>query len=320
MPKLIGRKLCGNENAYKTLANWINGGRLSHAILIEGEKGLGKRTFARDIASAIICENKNLCAACRHCVKSLKGIHPDVLVFKGEGKARSFHIAKVREIIKEAYLSTSEADTKVFILEDAHEMTTEAANALLKLIEEPPKNVVIILTCENKSQMLPTVLSRVTYIALMPLGISECADTIAKIKEGCSKEECTKAAVICLGNVGRALESIDNADKTQLFGEALEYLKAAVSGQELKALSIISKYERKKPEYRDILVFAKNIIVSLISPQKSSEYAEIFAECSLLQLTAIADIIENVISDMDYNINTSVLSSVLCLRIKEATA
>lgn len=113
-------------------------------------------------------------------------MHPDIIVYSGGDRARSFHIDAVREARQEAYIRPNEAERKVFILENAQNMTVQAQNALLKIIEEPPANVVFILTCENKAALLQTVLSRVSVVTLdLPReagdpGIAEQAEKILR--------------------------------------------------------------------------------------------------------------------------------------------
>ena len=106
------------------------------------------------------------CETCTHCFKSGQGIHPDLLLLEGGISARSFHIDAVRGMRQSAYTLPNEAVCKVYVLHGTHTMTVEAQNALLKLLEEPPDYVRIILTVPNRRQLLQTVISRVTTLSL----------------------------------------------------------------------------------------------------------------------------------------------------------
>jgi DNA polymerase-3 subunit delta' len=165
-----------NRAAYLTLAAYLRGGRLPHAILAEGPNNPEKDAFVSAVAMSALCEAdaaSRPCGECRHCVKAAKGIHPDILSYGGEGGARSFHIDTVRELRKEAYVRPNEADGKVLILREVQNMSVQAQNALLKVIEEPPRNVTFLLTCENKAVLLETIRSRVAVIALGDAAVSQ---------------------------------------------------------------------------------------------------------------------------------------------------
>lgn len=114
--------------------------------------------------------------ACNNCRKAETGNHPDIIIYGGEGGSKSFHIDIIREIKLSAYIKPNEAQRKVYILKNAQEMTPSAQNALLKLIEEPPDTCVFILTCDNKSKLLTTILSRVTAVSLT--GIVELSEEL----------------------------------------------------------------------------------------------------------------------------------------------
>ena len=122
----------------------------------------GEEDFPNEAPAELPCEN------CSHCKKS---IHPDLFVLEGGGGARSFHIDAIRSMRQTAYTLPNEAEYIIYVLLGAHTMTTEAQNALLKLLEEPPDYVRIILTVPNRRQLLPTVISRVTALSLGELSI-----------------------------------------------------------------------------------------------------------------------------------------------------
>jgi DNA polymerase-3 subunit delta' len=106
------------------------------------------------------------CETCPHCRKSAQGIHPDMKLLEGGGGARSFHIDAVRAMRQDAYILPNEARRKIYVLVNAQTMTAEAQNALLKLLEEPPDYVSIILTAPNPRLLLPTVVSRAAEFSL----------------------------------------------------------------------------------------------------------------------------------------------------------
>jgi DNA polymerase-3 subunit delta' len=146
------------------------------------------------------------CGVCRDCVKLGLGVHPDLAVISGGEKAKSFHVETVREIRGDAHIKPSEADCRVFILQNAQNMTAQAQNALLKIIEEPPNGVYFVLTCGNRAVLLTTLLSR---LAVLPL------------------------------------ES-DTENSGEFAHRAKDLLDGLAAGHELDALAMLSAYERDR--------------------------------------------------------------------------
>lgn len=104
---MLFNNFIGNEKAKQQISNLYESGRLPHAIVLEGETGLGKRTLARDIAQALVCraESEHPCGVCSQCVKAKKQLHPDIYEYSAPGGANSFHIDKIRDIIADVYIT-----------------------------------------------------------------------------------------------------------------------------------------------------------------------------------------------------------------------
>ena len=141
---------------------------LSHAYLLIAEPEAGYAA-ARDLAQAMLCEapaaDGRACGRCRHCQKAEKGIHPDILTVdrladdKGKPK-REIYVDQIRDIVADAYILPNEAERKVYILRSADAMNAAAQNALLKILEEPPRFVSFILVAASAIPLLETVRSR----------------------------------------------------------------------------------------------------------------------------------------------------------------
>ena len=145
---------------------WENS-RLPDALLLYGEAGALKEHFAKTLACLGVCQSENKpCMHCAACQRVMQEHHTEVSVYKGRGKANSFTVDTVRLIKEQAQVRPLESDVRFLILKDVHEMNQNAQNALLKLLEEPPAHTVLILTCQNKSALLPTILSRVSAFYL----------------------------------------------------------------------------------------------------------------------------------------------------------
>ena len=140
-----------SPQARQQVAQLLDAGRFPHAILIESGGAEERKKLARLIAQALVCTSsgERPCGKCAACQKAAAQAHPDILEAEGGEAARSFHIETVREVRED-----------VFILPN------EAQNALLKVLEEPPSYAIFLLACDSKTKMLPTILSRVTTVAL----------------------------------------------------------------------------------------------------------------------------------------------------------
>jgi len=141
------------------LVNIIKNKKIPNAVIFEGGGAIRDAHF---LAEAAVCNSAvNVpCGECVHCVKTRKNIHPDIIICSGSGKNGDVLIKDIRTIRMNAYTRPNEAERKVYIIENAGTMTEEAANAFLKILEEPPAYILFILVCINKNELPPTVLSR----------------------------------------------------------------------------------------------------------------------------------------------------------------
>jgi len=167
---------------------------LPHAMLLEGASQAARREAAVELARALLCareaeddetsmfgeaslfgeseakpvhaDSNTPCETCAHCVKSVGNVHPDLRIIEGGASARSFHIDVIRSLRQDAFVLPNEANAKVYVLHNAQSMTVEAQNALLKLLEEPPDYVCLILTAPARKMLLQTVISRAAAFSL----------------------------------------------------------------------------------------------------------------------------------------------------------
>lgn len=167
------RDLIGQARAVRLLQRGLAAGRIAHAYLFTGPGGIGKRAAALALAQALNCQRGEAvddgCGACQSCRKIARGLHPDVQVIEPGGA--TLKIEQVRALQADAALGPYEAKRKVFILDRAEKMTEQAANALLKTLEEPPGWTVIVLLTTTPSALPSTIVSRcqmVTFSAISP--------------------------------------------------------------------------------------------------------------------------------------------------------
>ena len=170
--------LVGHEWALHLLLNGLAVGRFSHATLICGPPNIGKTTLARIVAQALNCTGPAPapCGDCRSCHKVASGNHPDVRILDAPGQ--TLKIDQVRELQREMSLSPYEGRWRVAVLCDFERATMEAANALLKTLEEPPGYVALLLTATQPDLLLPTIVSRCQLLSLRALPINQVREAL----------------------------------------------------------------------------------------------------------------------------------------------
>ncbi|KIL39421.1 ATPase [Gordoniibacillus kamchatkensis] len=159
----------GQTTAKRMLQNSLRRGKVSHAYIFSGPVGTGRKAMAFALAQAIYCKESedDACGECLECRKVLHGNHPDIHLVEPDGA--TIKIDQIRTLQKEfAYKATASA-TKIYILVQAERMTTQAANSLLKFLEEPSSSVVAILITENGHALLPTIQSRAQWVSFTPM-------------------------------------------------------------------------------------------------------------------------------------------------------
>ena len=218
--------LAGNEALKRQLSAQGAGRGLSHAYLISGSAGSGKRTLARLLAAAFVCSGTGEipCGVCPGCKKVLGGIHPDVITIGDDGK--DITVAQSRQIRADAYVRPNEAPRKVYIIQNAQTMNASAQNALLKLLEEGPTYAAFLLLAENPAALLPTIRSRCEGLALSPVPPAEAEAWLARRFPGKDPGEICAAAAECGGLLGRA---VDRLEGTAQDGAAAEAARTLIS-------------------------------------------------------------------------------------------
>ena len=212
----------GNNKVNEALVFYQRDGRFPHGILLEGDPGLGKKTFAKRIAASAVCtgQGEKPCGVCSHCKKIEKGIHPDVITIAPEAGKRSFKKEQVESLRADAFIRPNEAARKVYMLCEAQFMTPQAQNALLKILEEPPAGVMFILTCDNRFKLLETIRSRVVTLALEPVSAEDTVAALMEQDPSLTADKAEEAAVGCGGNIGQALRLLADEKYAALMEKA----------------------------------------------------------------------------------------------------
>ena len=228
-------QLIGQGRAVSLLQQSLKAGRLAHAYLLAGPTHVGKMTLAIKLAQALNCEaEEKPCLECTACKKIQAGKHADVITVglaqnESDAEAKVIGIDQIKEIQHAASLPPFEGRHKVFIIDGAELMSTEAANCLLKTLEEPEARVTFVLLTTNDRLLLPTVVSRCQRLELTPLPIKEEVEAlVASVK--IEPERARLLAGLSHGCPGWALAAAQDQSTLQNRSEEIIKIAGAING------------------------------------------------------------------------------------------
>lgn len=307
-------RFCYNKRAQETLAAFVNGGRFPHALLLEGPEGSGRRAFAREIAAALFCRGEHKpCGSCNQCRKVLEQNHPDVEYYGGDGSRRSFHIDTIRKLRQNAWLLPGEAPCRVCVLCGAENMTDQAQNALLKILEEPPEHTVFILTAENRAMLLPTILSRVQTIRLEPL---TPAEILPVLRERCPDQPGEKLewAAETADTIGQALALLADESLQKHAQMAQRMLELLCNGSEYDLLTAVEPVSRKREDLLEVCTQLRQLLTAELTRAASGGESRF----STRRITRMLEALDDLLPRVQQNGNTLLLSTLLALRLSQA--
>jgi DNA polymerase III delta' subunit len=175
----------GQASATAFVAGAVASGRVPHAILLAGPRGVGKTTLALDLAAGLLClaptPAERPCWQCPACRKVDHGTHPDVHRIGPEGAGEQIRIGQVQTLAADLALLPLEGRARVAIVEAAHRMNPDAQNALLKTLEEPAPATCIVLCADDTATLLPTVVSRAARIRMAPMPVAAAVALIGEL-------------------------------------------------------------------------------------------------------------------------------------------
>ena len=203
------RRLLGNDQLKQNLTNALHSGHISHFYLISGPAGSGRHTLAKLLAAAILCQGQpKPCMNCSACRKVMANTHPDFITIN-DPTHKTIPVDLIRDMRDDLFIRPNESMWKIYMIDQ--EMLPPSQNALLKVLEEPPKYGVFILIADNPESLLPTVRSRCTPLHLQPLSEDALMRALEKEFPTASGEDLRAAAIRSCGFLGQAKNLLDGS-------------------------------------------------------------------------------------------------------------
>lgn len=238
--------LVGNLRVRESVLATIKGNKIPHALIIEGDKGTGRHTLASYITLAAVCEAEDKpCEECTACRIAKGGNHPDIAVVAPEEGKKNISVAQVRKVREDTFVKPHRAGKKVFIIDGADLMNEQSQNALLKILEEPPENVVFILIAESKSALLETVISRCVCISLSAPDFDTSKEYIKSLGKY-NEEEINIALAETDGNIGKAFDILEGDSSSEFKTLTGKFLSYMLDGNEFEMLKLVSRFEKNR--------------------------------------------------------------------------
>lgn len=249
----------GEGAAISFLKNAVSGGRVAGAYIFLGPSGCGKKLTALNFAKLLNCaapSDGEPCDTCGSCLKINSSAHPDVMVLEKDQKKAEFGIDVVFEAIRSMALKPYEARKKVYVLDEADLMSEEAQNAVLKTLEEPSQDAVLILMVEDIQTIPATIRSRSQMVKFFPMPEADI-EKILKDEHKIDGKDARVLAGLSMGSIGRALENSKNGflEKRARVIDALRTRKIFDSDfEKMKRADFIGYLDIVLSWYRDVLV------------------------------------------------------------------
>lgn len=315
----------GNAPVKEALARAFSAGRFPHALLFQGEKGVGKRTLAALTAKALVCREPAHppCGICPSCIRAEAGSHPDIRIVQGSGVSGALSVDAVGQMLADAYRMPEEAAYNVYIVHLGASTQPAAQNKLLKLIEEPPKSAVFIMLCPTAEAVLPTIRSRAQIFTLRPPGLEEAAEWLCKYK-AVDHGRARELAYLCGGNLGRMQEELEGGMTAQAFQLAGE-IAAAVRGTGHSLLKAAAPLQKDRALFRETLdrlslIFRDACVQRAGGASQlsgSPQAVEALQNLSLRRLTALQELTDSTRQKLDRNANTALLLTCYCADLQQ---
>lgn len=324
------KDVVGHKDIIQYIRNAVTEKTVSHAYIINGERGSGKKMLASLFAMSLLCEEggPEPCTACHSCRQAETRNHPDIIWVTHE-KPNSISVDDIREQVNHTIaIKPYQSPYKIYIIDRAETMTVQAQNALLKTIEEPPEYAVILLLTENAQALLPTINSRCVILKLRNI-----KDTLIKKYLMEKLEIPDYKADVCTafaqGNVGRAIMLANSEHFNEIKEEAvqlLKYIHEMEMSELIAAVNNITAYKLEITDYldiimiwyRDVLLYKATKDLDKVVFRDQVKYIKEQAKTSSYEgIELILKSLETAKARLKANVNFELTMELLFLTIKE---
>lgn len=314
----------GEAAAVSFLKNVFSAGRVANAYIFLGPSGCGRKLAAVNFAKLLNCAapiGQEPCEACPSCARINSSSHPDIKILERKDGKAEFGIDIVLEAIRSISLKAYEARMKVYIVDEADLMSEEASNAVLKTLEEPPQDSVLILIVEDMHLISETIRSRSQVVKFFPMPVGEIEGIL---KEEYELEGSTAKVLAGLsqGSIGRALEY----SKTDFLGKRERVIEGLRTGrifdsdfEKMKRGDFIAYLDIMLSWYRDVLIAKAcraDISGAILNIDRSKDIVKDALRLSFEYLDNAVNAIADTRSNLDRNANPKLSMSVLGIRLE----
>jgi DNA polymerase-3 subunit delta' len=256
-------QVVGQDKAVAFLSRSLDAGRLAHAYLFSGPRHVGKMTLAQTLAQALNCEEGDSpCGSCRSCHAIVSGNHPDVQVIgrgndgSAEAPKKEIGIDQMRQLQHAASLKPYQGRYRVFIIDGAEHLSEEGANSLLKTLEEPAPNVIIVLLTTDYGLLLPTIVSRCQRVELFSVP-SPIAEQALIERWGAPADKAEVLARLCHGGVGWAVSALNDdrllQERAQKLERLISLLDSSIEQRFAYAAQLATQFTKNRDSVREEL-------------------------------------------------------------------
>ena len=318
--------LVGHQWAVDMLKKHVVNGTTRHAYLFAGAPGLGRRTLALRFAQALNCQTPVEpgvpCGQCRDCKQIGAMQHADLTVMQAEAEGGTLKVDQIRESRRTLTLKPYQAKYRVALFLRFQEANDNAANALLKTLEEAPSYAVLILTADNPEQLLPTIVSRCEVLRLRPLQVEEVQKELENT--GMEGDRAKLIAHISGGRFGYAQRLIEDEALLGWREDRLNDLQTLIAASRVEKFAYADKLARDKESmrqavlvwlsyWRDVMLRTAHASTPLVNVDRNVEIEDLAQRLDLSIARRVVSGLEDVLEKMDRNVNSRLLAEVLLL-------
>jgi DNA polymerase-3 subunit delta' len=322
-------RLIGHEWAVRLLSGQINSNNLRHAYAFLGPDGVGRRTLALRFAQALNCKKPpspgEFCGECRTCRGIARLQHEDLFVVAREESDREIKIDALREMSHALALSPYDAKHQIALLLDFEDASEEAANALLKTLEEPNPSVVLILTAQESDSLPATVVSRCEVLRLRPVQFERVAAGLSD-QFSLPQEEARLLASISDGRPGIAIQMVEQPRQREQRRRWLEEGRQLLSSNRVERFAYAGKISKDREELRNLflvwLSFWRDAMrgsagthAPFMNPDHKSQIDDLTNRISPHKIYDMVSLLETTLEKLKTNVNIRLLTEMLLLRM-----